>query len=133
VRPALWRGRGADLLGEVAYLDVDGTIVATTGQLKQGIDISYKGIWGAARGRGCLASSPGSTACPGIPISESRPMSGGGPGRTGAESGRPVAGLRRPAAAPRHGAPCHRGTAVAAGVATLRRKGQACPGTDGYR
>jgi hypothetical protein len=48
VRPALWRGRGADLLNEVAYLDVDGTIVPTTGQLKQGMDISYKGIWGYA-------------------------------------------------------------------------------------
>jgi hypothetical protein len=48
VRPALWRGRGADLFGEVAYLDVDGTIVPTTGQLKQGMDISYKGIWGYA-------------------------------------------------------------------------------------
>ncbi len=48
VRPALWRGRGADLLGEVAYLDVDGTIVPTTGELKQGMDISYKGIWGYA-------------------------------------------------------------------------------------
>lgn len=48
VRPALWRGRCADLLGEVAYVDVDGTIVPTTGQLKQGMDISYKGIWGYA-------------------------------------------------------------------------------------
>jgi hypothetical protein len=48
VRAQLWRGRGTDLLGEVAYLDVDGTIVATTGQLKQGMDISYKGIWGYA-------------------------------------------------------------------------------------
>jgi hypothetical protein len=48
VRPALWRGRGADLLGEVVYLDVDGTIVPTTGELKQGMDISYKGIWGYA-------------------------------------------------------------------------------------
>ena len=49
VRPALWRGRrGAGLLGEVAYLDVDGTIVPTTGELKQGMDISYKGTWGYA-------------------------------------------------------------------------------------
>jgi hypothetical protein len=48
VRPGLWRGRGAGLLGEVAYLDVDGTIVPTTGHLKQGMDISYKGIWGYA-------------------------------------------------------------------------------------
>jgi hypothetical protein len=48
VRPQLWRVRGADLLGEVAYLDADGTIVPTAGQLKQGMDISYKGIWGYA-------------------------------------------------------------------------------------
>jgi hypothetical protein len=48
VRPTLWRSRGCDLLGEVAYLDVDGTIVPTAGELKQGMDISYKGIWGYA-------------------------------------------------------------------------------------
>jgi hypothetical protein len=48
VRPRLWTGRAADLLGEVAYLDVDGTTVPTTGQLKQGMDINYKGIWGYA-------------------------------------------------------------------------------------
>jgi DDE family transposase len=48
IRPVLWRGRAADLLGEVAHLDVDGTIVPTAGQLKQGMDISYKGIWGYA-------------------------------------------------------------------------------------
>ena len=48
VRPKLWRGRGADLLGEVAYLDADGTIVPTSGECKQGMDISYKGIWGYA-------------------------------------------------------------------------------------
>lgn len=48
VRPQLWTGRAADLLGEVTYLDADGTIVPTTGQLKQGMDISYKGIWGYA-------------------------------------------------------------------------------------
>jgi hypothetical protein len=48
VRPKLWAGRGADLLGPVAYLDVDGTIVPTTGKHKQGMDMSYKGIWGYA-------------------------------------------------------------------------------------
>ena len=48
VRPALWRGRGRDLLAPVAYLDVDGSIVPTTGSYKQGMDISYKGIWGYA-------------------------------------------------------------------------------------
>ena len=48
VRPVLWRSRCADLLGAVAYVDVDGTIVPTAGELKQGMDISYKGIWGYA-------------------------------------------------------------------------------------
>jgi hypothetical protein len=48
VRPALWRGRGRDLLAPVAYVDVDGTIVPTSGSRKQGMDISYKGIWGYA-------------------------------------------------------------------------------------
>lgn len=48
VRPQLWRGRCRDLFGEVAYIDVDGTIVPTTGELKQGMDINYKGIWGYA-------------------------------------------------------------------------------------
>jgi Transposase DDE domain group 1 len=48
VRPQLWTGRGAGLLGDVAFLDTDGTLVPTTGQLKQGMDISYKGIWGYA-------------------------------------------------------------------------------------
>ena len=48
IRPRLWNGRGKDLLAPVAYLDVDGTIVPTSGQRKQGMDMSYKGIWGYA-------------------------------------------------------------------------------------
>ena len=48
VRPALWTGRGRDLLGPITYLDVDGTIVGTTGCRKAGMDMSYKGIWGYA-------------------------------------------------------------------------------------
>jgi len=48
VRPRLWAGRGRDLLEGVAYLDVDGTIAATHGEHKAGMDISYKGIWGYA-------------------------------------------------------------------------------------
>lgn len=48
VRPKLWTGRGRDLLGPVAYIDVDGTDAPTGGQRKQGVDISYKGIWGYA-------------------------------------------------------------------------------------
>lgn len=46
VRPQLWQGRGRDLLGPIAYIDVDGTLAPTGGKQKQGMDISYKGIWG---------------------------------------------------------------------------------------
>lgn len=46
VRPQLWRSRCRDLFGDVVYLDVDGTIVPTTGEHKAGMGISYKGIWG---------------------------------------------------------------------------------------
>lgn len=46
VRPLLWRTRGRDLLGPVAYIDVDGTIVPTDGKRKAGMGLSYKGIWG---------------------------------------------------------------------------------------
>jgi hypothetical protein len=48
VRPRLWRGRGRDLLGPITYLDVDGTIAPTYGEQKEGMDISYKGVWGYA-------------------------------------------------------------------------------------
>ena len=46
VRPRLWEGRGRDLLGPVAYIDVDGTLAPTLGEKKDGIDMSYKGVWG---------------------------------------------------------------------------------------
>jgi hypothetical protein len=48
IRPKLWTSRGRDLLGPIAYLDVDGTIAPTHGHCKQGMDMSYKGIWGYA-------------------------------------------------------------------------------------
>ncbi len=48
VRPQLWQGRGRELLGPVAYLDIDGTQAPTTGEKKAGMDISHKGIWGYA-------------------------------------------------------------------------------------
>ena len=48
VRPKLWRGRGRDLLGPIAYIDVDGTLAPTYGKKKAGMDISYKGVWGYA-------------------------------------------------------------------------------------
>ena len=46
VRPRLWRGRGRDLLAPVAYVDVDGTLAPTLGDKKEGMDRSYKGVWG---------------------------------------------------------------------------------------
>jgi hypothetical protein len=48
VRPRLWATRGADLLGPVAYVDADGSIVGTSGEHKAGMDMSYKGVWGYA-------------------------------------------------------------------------------------
>lgn len=48
VRVKVWRGRGAGMLGPVAYLDVDGTDAPTGSQHAAGVDISYKGVWGYA-------------------------------------------------------------------------------------
>ena len=48
VRPQLWRGRGRELLGPIAYIDVDGTQAPTSGNRKAGMDISYQGVWGYA-------------------------------------------------------------------------------------
>jgi hypothetical protein len=48
VRPQLWDTRAKDLLGPVAFIDVDGTDAPTDGCHKQGVDISYKGVWGYA-------------------------------------------------------------------------------------
>jgi Transposase DDE domain group 1 len=44
VRPKLWTGRGAELLGPTVYIDADGTIAATCGQRKHVL----QGIWGYA-------------------------------------------------------------------------------------
>jgi hypothetical protein len=46
-RLAVWKEQPAGFLRE-AFIDVDGTIAGTTGECKQGMDISYKGIWGYA-------------------------------------------------------------------------------------
>jgi len=48
VRSKLWRGRAREMLGPVAYIDVDGTISPTHGEQKSGMGLSYKGIWGYA-------------------------------------------------------------------------------------
>jgi len=48
VRPALWQGRGKELLAPIAYIDADGTVAPTWGEQKAGMNISYKGVWGYA-------------------------------------------------------------------------------------
>ena len=44
-RVTVWQQQPAAFFHE-AILDVDGSIVATTGECKQGMDLSYKGVWG---------------------------------------------------------------------------------------
>jgi hypothetical protein len=46
-RQRVWKKQGADFLSE-AFIDVDGTTAATTGECKGGMSLSYKGIWGYA-------------------------------------------------------------------------------------
>jgi hypothetical protein len=45
VRLKVW-AKQADDFFDCAKIDMDGTIVETTGEHKEGIDISYKGVWG---------------------------------------------------------------------------------------
>jgi hypothetical protein len=44
----LEKSAGKEKLMERAYIDADGTIAETTGACKEGIGLSYKGIWGYA-------------------------------------------------------------------------------------
>ena len=44
-RVRVWRAQPDEFFDE-ALIDADGTIAETTGECKEGIDISYKGIWG---------------------------------------------------------------------------------------
>ena len=45
-RLAVWRKQPETFTQQTARIDADGSIVETLGECKQGIDISYKGIWG---------------------------------------------------------------------------------------
>jgi len=44
-RLKVWRQQPKSFFDE-AFIDADGTLVETTGECKQGMDISYKGVWG---------------------------------------------------------------------------------------
>jgi hypothetical protein len=46
VRLEVWRRQPWHFNRETARIDVDGTLVETTGECKQGMDLSYKGLWG---------------------------------------------------------------------------------------
>jgi hypothetical protein len=45
VRQRVWKQQ-PDAFFDLATIDLDGTLVATTGQCKQGMDIAYDGTWG---------------------------------------------------------------------------------------
>lgn len=42
----VWRTQGASFTKKPAILDIDSSIVGTTGGCKEGMDLTYKGIWG---------------------------------------------------------------------------------------
>jgi hypothetical protein len=45
-RLKVWKTRGPSFTEKTAVLDIDSTIVKTTGERKQGMELTYKGVWG---------------------------------------------------------------------------------------
>src|SRR6202040_1636307 len=46
VRQGVWRQQTDPNFFDLATIDMDGTLVPTTGQCKQGMDVAYDGTWG---------------------------------------------------------------------------------------
>lgn len=46
VRAEVWRAQPPSFLEERARIDVDGSLVPTTGECKEGMALAYKGVWG---------------------------------------------------------------------------------------
>jgi hypothetical protein len=46
VRVGVWQRQSPAFFAGPARIDADGTLVGTTGECKQGMDVSYKGVWG---------------------------------------------------------------------------------------
>lgn len=45
-RLRVWKRSDRDFASETARIDADGSIVPTTGECKEGMDLSFKGVWG---------------------------------------------------------------------------------------
>lgn len=46
VRVGVWQQQPAEFFAGAARIDADGTLVATQGESKQGMDVAYNGVWG---------------------------------------------------------------------------------------
>lgn len=46
VRVGVWQRQSPEFFEGPARIDADGTLVGTTGECKQGMDLSYNGVWG---------------------------------------------------------------------------------------
>src|SRR5262249_27390891 len=45
-RGEVWKRLGSEFVAERACIDVDGSLVPTTGECKEGMALSYNGVWG---------------------------------------------------------------------------------------